>query len=403
MLGVVGLTLVVFICSGFSSCDPCKEKTKEDRYPLIWVACVDNKPVLMKYFNNFPAQLGSANLNPADWDCTSPNSPRYKGSGTPSNPPGPANGPLGSTSPESGAAGPGREERAEKPRAASGSVAYLPPFLRALPFVPSLPAPPDACDSSFPDVFQTIHTQSKVTRISTCPFRVVTTIPVVSRPLQVAVTPDGSTALVTSFDNAVSFIDLSTNKVVFTLRTDQEVNPHGLAIAPDGKRAYITSFNPFNPVVQVIDLTTRTVTATFRTNMQYPQGATLTPDGAQLWITGPLDSVVEVYDTLSNTLAARINAGVTTDVAFNSTGTRAFITSQVNQPGTVVVVDTATFLVLKTYTVGRGPTDIAMAYGDQSLVVNNDLDGSISVIDLIDNKVFTTKLGAAVSGISFVK
>ena len=110
--------------------------------------------------------------------------------------------------------------------------------------------------------------------------------------------------------------------------------------------------------------------------MQYPQGATLTPDGAQLWITGPLDGDVEVYDTASNTLAARINAGVTTDVAFNSTGTRAFITSQVNQPGTVIVVDTATFLVLKTYTVGRGPTDIAMAYGDQSLVVNNDLDGS---------------------------
>src|SRR5204863_2084666 len=171
--------------------------------------------------------------------------------------------------------------------------------------------PPAACDASFPDVFQTIHTQSKVTRISTCPFRVVTTIPVVSRPLQVAVTPDGSMALVTSFDNAVSFIDLSTNKVVFTLRTDQEVNPHGLAITPDGTRAYITSFNPFNPVVQVIDLTTRTVTGTFRTNMQYPQGATLTPDAAQLWITGPLDSVVEVYDTLSNTLAARVNAGVT--------------------------------------------------------------------------------------------
>jgi WD40 repeat protein len=404
MLGVVGLTLVVFICSGFSDCDPCKEITKEDKFGGIWVACVDNKPVLMKFDDNLVVSLGSANFNSADYVCTSAGSPRYKGSsatapdaiGTPS-------GPLGSPSLGSAAAGQMREGRSEKPRAASGSVAYLPPFLRDLPFVPSLPASPGACDSSFPDVFQTIHPQSKVTRISTCPFRVVTTIPVDSRPLQVAITPDGSTALVTSFDNAVNFIDLSTNKVVFTLRTDQNVNPHGLAITPDGKRAYITSFNPFNPVVQVIDLTTRTVTETFRTNMQYPQGATLTPDGAQLWITGPLDGVVEVYDTLSSTLAARVNAGVTTDVAFNSTGTRAFITSQVSQPGTVVVVDTATFLVVKTYTVGRGATDISMSYGDQFLVVNNDLDGSISVIDLISNKVSTTKLGSAVSGISFVK
>ena len=67
------------------------------------------------------------------------------------------------------------------------------------------------------------------------------------------------------------------------------------------------------------------------------------------------------------------------------------------------MVDTASFLVLKTYTVGKGPTDIAMSYADQFLVVNNDLDGSISVIDLIDNKVSTTKVGSSVSGISFVR
>jgi hypothetical protein len=93
-------------------------------------------------------------------------------------------------------------------------------------------------------VIQTVHTQALVTRISTCAFQIKTSIPVVSRPLQIAITPDGLTTLVTSFDNAVNFIDLTTNQVRFTLMTDPTINPHGIAILPDRSRAYITSFTP---------------------------------------------------------------------------------------------------------------------------------------------------------------
>jgi DNA-binding beta-propeller fold protein YncE len=281
-------------------------------------------------------------------------------------------------------------------------VAYLPPLLRDLPFLPAIPNSSPPCDASFPDVLQTVHTNARVTRISTCPFQIKAEINVVSRPVQIAITPDGSMALVTSFDNAVNFIDLTTNKVVFTLTTDPLVNPMGIAITPDGKRAYITSFDPDEPVVQVIDIASHTVTATFMTTLQYPQGATLTPDGSQLWITGPLDSVVDIYDNATNTLVTRLNIGSTTDVAFNSQGTRAYITSQTNSPGVVVVVDTATFQSLKSYQVGAGPTDITMSYADQFLVVNNSLDGSVSVIDLGLNKVSTTKLGSDITGTAFV-
>jgi DNA-binding beta-propeller fold protein YncE len=400
MMGVFVLaSLAFFLCSGFDlGCNPCdEERTKADKYPLQWVACVDNKPTLMRYFENFPIPFPSPDFNPKDYDCSHPNSPAYKGSGrslatsTPS-------GPVPS-------AGLGAKENraANTPEATSGFVAYLPPLLRDLPFLPSVSPPAPACDPSFPDVLQTIHTNAQVTRISTCPFQIKATIPVVSRPLQIAITPDGSTALVTSFDGAINFIDLATNKVTFTLFVDDAVSPNGIDISPDGTRAYITSFDPDFPVVQVIDLTSRKVIATFMTTLQYPQGATLTPDGSQLWITGPLDSIMDIYDTASNTLITRLNLGNTTDVAFNSTGTRAYVTSQSNSPGVVAVVDTATFQILKSYQVGAGPTDIAMSYGDQVLVVNNSLSGTVSVIDLDLGKVVTSaKLGNTVSGISIV-
>lgn len=371
----------------FASCD-C-DKTKEDEFPGFWVACVGNQPTLMSYSGDTPVTVSTqpaGQFNPADWDCTHPNSPHYKRSSSPVYPAAPPSGPGGFA----------------KTRAAGTSMAYLPQHLRDLPFLPHVPPPANpACDSSYPDVLQTNHNNALVTRISTCPFQIKARIPVATRPLQVAVTPDGSMALVTSFDNAVNFIDLSSNKVAFTLQTGPAINPNGVAISPDGTRAYITSFNSDSPVVAVIDMGSRSIVATIPT-ITYPSGATLTPDGSQLWITSPLAGTVAVIDTLSNTNVINLPIAEATDVAFNSTGTRAYITSSAAAPGTVVVVDTARYQVAGSYTVGINPSDIAMSYGDQFLVVNNDDGGSISVIDLVKNSVATAAVGANPSGISFV-
>jgi YVTN family beta-propeller protein len=387
-----------FMCAGIAlslgwfvleSCD-CDE-SKEDQFPGFWVACIGNQPALMSYSGNNPTIVStdsSPNFNPAQWDCSHPNSPHYKNSQASAFPIGTPSGPSG---------------YARKPHATGSGTAYLPQQLRDLPFLPDVPPSANpVCDASYPDVFQTVHTQALVTRISTCPFKIKVSIPVMTRPLQVVMTPDGTTALVTSFDNAVNFIDLATNTVTFTLMTDPSINPNGLAISPDGTRAYIGSFNT-NGGVSVIDMASRAIIATLPTNA-YPQGVTITPDGSQLWITYPLGASVDIFDTLSNTRVTGLNIGETTDIAFNSTGTRAYITSQATTQGTVVVVDTSSYQTVNTYTVGLGASDIAMSYGDQFLVVNNDGGGSVSVIDLKKDVVVTTSLGgnSAPSGIAFV-
>src|SRR5262249_53485745 len=149
---------------------------------------------------------------------------------------------------------------------------------------------------------------------------------------QIEITPDGTTALVTSYDNAVSFIDLKTNKVTFVLKTPFNVNPSGIAIAPDGLHAYITSFNPDNPVVQQIDLTTREVTATIAVTA-YPQAAFLTPDGSQLYVTFPFSNAIYIIDTLTNTVALTLAVPAPFGIAFNSTGTLAYIASAAGDGG----------------------------------------------------------------------
>ena len=145
------------------------DETKEDQFPGFWVACIGNQPALMTYNGNNPTIVStdpSPNFTPGDWDCSHPNSPHYKKSEAPVVPGGTQSGPGGFL----------------KAHAAGSETAYLPQQFRSLPFMPHITASSTAaCDATYPDVLQTVHTNALVTRISTCPFQIKAKIPVVSQ------------------------------------------------------------------------------------------------------------------------------------------------------------------------------------------------------------------------------
>ncbi len=358
-----------------------------------WVICVGNQPALT---DGYKVDYGSANFNPQQWSCPDTNeSPIWQDSGAPTYSTQSPFGLLSSLARRPGA-------KATPPT----TVGYLPPQLLDLPF-PAAPSALDdtspACNSAQPDVIQVNHDNASVNRISTCPFQFKATIPVVSRPLQIAVTPDGLTALVTSFDGAVNFIDLTSNKVTYTLQTDASINPDGIAISPDGAVAYVTSFNSTNPVVQVIDLASRTVTANIR-GYSYPQSVTLSPDGSLLLVTYPFGNQVGIIDTLTNAQVLVLSIPDPRGIAFNSKGTKAYITSApAGVAGTVQELDTSTFQVSNVYNVGMGPADVAVLYGDRYVVLNNYEGQSISRIDIVAGTVSTTPVNGTPSGISVIR
>ena len=366
----------------FSDCFSCYENHPNPN--LAWVTCVGGVPMLTDGSNTSPE---GPKFDPKEYECPMPDgSPIWPGSGKPTYPihqPG----------------------RASEAKAAAFSSAYLAHTILALPLLPlswSTSAVPLACDASAPDVLQVHHNNALVTRFSTCPFAIKTTIPVATRPLQIAITPDGQTALVTSFDNAVNFIDLTTNKVTFTLMTDFNVNPHGIAINSDGTRAYITSFNTENSVVATIDLAARKVISTLFVNA-FPQSVYITPDDTQLYVTFPLGNSVYVVDILTNSIANILTIPNPRDIAFNSKGTKAYITSAFGSPGSVQELNMTTFHVDHVYAVGLGPTDIAVLYGDVDVVVNNYEGKSVSTINAITGAVTTTAVSGSPIGLSVVR
>ena len=384
-----------------------------------WVVCRElqaggpSQPRLVAYnaFSNFGTPISGSttqindisgaveDFNPEDYECpTDPNSPpRPKSSKAiyPVKNPFPL--------PAEQAKGTNHHRADFLPVTNVGS--YLRKYVLNLPFEPLGPQISNvgSCDPSQPDVLQVSQLTAKVVRMSTCPLKEITAIPTVTNPLQVEITPDGQTALVTSFDNAVNFIDLNSNRVTYTLKTDASVHPDGIAITPDGTRAYITSFSPSNPVVEVIDLASKNITATIPVT-SYPQGAFMTPDGSQVYITFPLGGAVYIIDTMTNTVATTLGIASPYGVAFNSTGTRAYITSGSGSPGTVQVVDTTAFKVMGSYTVGTGPVDVAVLYGDRFVVVINNTDGSTSLIDISTGKVTTSNIpGGSPVGLAVVR
>jgi DNA-binding beta-propeller fold protein YncE len=195
----------------------------------------------------------------------------------------------------------------------------------------------------------------------------------------------------------VNFIGLTANTVSFTLRTDPSINPAGIAITPDGTRAYVTSFNNINSVILVIDIASHAIMSTIPA-AAWPQGAFVTPDGSQLWVSYPFGNEVDVFDTLTNTQSTARSVNAPSGIAFNSSGTRAYVASG-GTPGTLVEFDTATFQKLTSYTVGSYPVDVNVLPGGRFVIVNNFGSGNLSIVDTATGKVASGPSGAASLGL----
>ena len=259
---------------------------------------------------------------------------------------------------------------------------YVVPVPLSLPSRFDIPvgANPGGCDGNV-SVYQIENDLDTVVHMTPCPQTVVSEIKVCSSPLELAVTPDASTVIVTCYNNAIVWIDTATDKVSFTLSTPNAF-PAGVAISPDGTRAYVTNYydaNP-NPSLLVIDVVKRTILSTIPLQYPFPGVVALTPDGSQAWINYYQASLIDVVDLASGQPASRIDLqeNAQNGIAFNPSGTRAFIAAGTNH---LVVVDTATLQILAKVTVADTPLDVVVSLDGSRVLVGSYSSGTISLVD----------------------
>lgn len=266
-------------------------------------------------------------------------------------------------------------------------------FTLTLPYR-SLPAPPlytvtdqalepepNCLSRANPTMIAVNHSNATVTRTNLCTDQVVAVIQVATNPLQVQVTPDGSQAVVTSYDNAISFISTDTNKVVNTINTDPEFTPSGLAVSPDGTYALVTNYEPAGPggaELALVDIANHKIVSTHDLDADYPQSVFLNPDATLAWVTYPWVDLVEVIDVYTGNVNQAFNVTEPFGVAFNPTGTVAYISSG---GGGVYALETTTYKEIGSVSTAAGSSDLLVSPEGDSVLVNNNLANSITIFD----------------------
>jgi YVTN family beta-propeller protein len=264
------------------------------------------------------------------------------------------------------------------------------PNLLPLPFNPIFPA---AALNSYnpvctPNTFYYVvsHETAQVTKIGTCPLTNLKEISVCGHPTSVQYTPDGATAIVPCYDNAIAFIDTSTDAV--TMISTPLYTPSGVDVSPDGSTAYFTCFNNTPALIFSVSLLTRQINPQTVTLNAFPENIFLTPDGAQLWVTSYQSNVVSVIDTFSMTVAGNVAVPGTagTGLGITPDGTRAYIAIT---GGSVSVIDTATLTQIATIPVADQPTGVIVGKEGSRVYVASGASNSptFSVIDIASNTV----------------
>ena len=218
---------------------------------------------------------------------------------------------------------------------------------------------------------------------------VVTTIPVGSTPVAVAINPAGTFAYVANTtSNNVSKINLGTDTVVATISVGNA--PYDVAINPAGTFAYVVNSQSRN--VSKIDVAADTVVATIAVGEE-PFGIKIDPAGTFAYLTHSQSSNVSKINLATDTVVATIGVGSNPiGIAINPAGTLAYVTNYGSN--TVSKINLATDTVVATISVESSPGGVVIdPAGTFAYVATANQIGSdsrVSKISLASDTVVAT-------------
>ncbi|MBD3220851.1 beta-propeller fold lactonase family protein [bacterium] len=207
-------------------------------------------------------------------------------------------------------------------------------------------------------------------------------------PRRVAITPDGSIAVVANvLSGNVSLVDLATGQVSAILPTGARTQ--NVAITPDSRWAVACGMDAGS--VSVIDLELGEVAAVVPTG-QRPGVVAIAPDGSHAYvgnIQGNTVSVIELDGADSSEVAelpcgiigvSYAAYGISSAVAVSPDGAHCLVAASFDDQ--IKVIDTATNTIVASLTVGDFPLQIAFDDTGEYATVTNWFGDSISILRL---------------------
>jgi YVTN family beta-propeller protein len=243
-------------------------------------------------------------------------------------------------------------------------------------------------------------------------FPIVVEIPVHNGPISgIATTPDGSRLMVTNYGhNSVSIIDTDSCRVLETV--DGVDEPFAIAMGGvDADRVYVSSVSRAYDSIEVIDVFTNTVIATYPLALSLSDLA-VSADGKYVYASrnGARCADVAVLDTITDRVEVIDIAGpsgvpgTTTEcVRISSDGSRLYVGTNRPAGGRLVVIGAQTGLgVIGTVEIGLPVRDVAVSPDGAVAYVASccpELGAVVDVIDTRTNKIAGTRKIGEIGGI----
>lgn len=234
--------------------------------------------------------------------------------------------------------------------------------------------------------------EATVSLVDVASGEVVATLPTGAGPHEVAVSPDGRTALVADYGGrepgrTLTVIDLGKRGVARTIDLGEHRRPHGVAFLPDGRRAVVTA--EASKALLVVDVEAGKVEQAIPTGAEVSHMVALSPDGRRAYVANIGSGSVTVIDLVEGKKVADVATGAGAEgIAVTPGGGQVWVTNR--DADTVTLIDPATLEVAATVPSPGFPIRAEATPDGRFVLVSNARAGTLTVIDTAERKAVRT-------------
>lgn len=217
---------------------------------------------------------------------------------------------------------------------------------------------------------------------------VAATVPVGLAPHEVAVSPDGRTAVVSNYGvrgndgRTLTVLDVPGARAVRTIDLGELRRPHGLAFFPDGATVAVTA--EANRAVALVDVASGRILRTYATGAETSHMLAVSPDGARIFVASIGSGSVTAIDVATGTVQSAATGALAEGIAISPDGAEVWVTNRAAD--TVSVLDAATLEARATLACPSFPIRVAFTRDGRRVLVSRARSGDVAVIDRATRK-----------------
>ncbi len=207
-------------------------------------------------------------------------------------------------------------------------------------------------------------------------------------PHEVAVSPDGRTAVVADYGrqspgNTLSVIDLVDKKRTGVIRLGDNARPHGIVFTPDGKRVVVTTEGSRR--ILMVDIEGMEVVKSLNTRANGSHMVAITPDARFAFVANIGSGSCTVFNLEDDEYVREVKTGGGAEgIAVRPDSSEVWVSNRA--ANTISVIETRTFTVTETLTCGEFPLRVQFTPDGKRALVSCAQSGEVAVFDVESKK-----------------